>query len=229
MLVTREKYIGICGVCGGPRHSSGGRVCLACYSKPEVRRTYLNHKAPSPLPYGISRLELITFERKPSSGRRPKEFYEKLRGVAPAVKLLSLPENTWRDDGSIPIYRAPRKPRLPRIYKPVERRINLVYPYVAKPRDEHADLLAVNALIPQMPGREDICQEIMLALWEGRITLDQIKTNRTNLRPFIRSFTKENYESGGYAISLDVPMHSGQSWHDVLVAPEPYVENNNIP
>ena len=105
-------------------------------------------------------------------------------------------------------------------------RIQLAYPYIIKPRDEHADLLAVNTIVPQGPPcREDICQEIMLALWEKRITLNDLIDNREDVRAFIRSFKKGNYEMGGYAISLDVPMYDGRSWHDVLAAPEPEVPN----
>jgi hypothetical protein len=137
----------------------------------------------------------------------------------------ALPFPTWRTETITyypkpraikPRYRAPRKLRT-KVLR--ERYVPLQYPFVAKPRDEHADLLAVNVLVPHMPGREDICQEIMLALWEKKITLDQIKANRADLRAFVRGFNKENYEAGGYAISLDDPMHDGRSWHDVLAAP----------
>lgn len=96
----------------------------------------------------------------------------------------------------------------------------LAYPFIVRRRDEHADLMAVNGLVPRgLPGREDVCQEIMLALWEGKITLDQLKANRSNVRAFVRTFTTENYEGGGYAMSLDQPMHDGRSWHDILPAP----------
>lgn len=99
-------------------------------------------------------------------------------------------------------------------------RIQLAYPYIIRARDEHADLLAVNSIVPAyMPGREDVCQEVMLALWEKRITLDQLRANSKNLRPFIRQFSAANYENGGYALSLDQPMYDGRSWHDVLADP----------
>lgn len=91
-----------------------------------------------------------------------------------------------------------------------EPKIALAYPFIIKKRDEHADLLAVNSLVPRwLPGREDVCQEIMLALWEGKITVDQLRANKDNLRGFIRDFTKANYEAGGHSISLHAPRGDG--------------------
>lgn len=94
-----------------------------------------------------------------------------------------------------------------RKYVPKERappRIQLAYPFVIRKRDEHADLLAVNALVSQyLPGREDVCQEIMLAMWEGKITVDELRRNRNNLRAFVRSFKSANFEMGGYGVSMD--------------------------
>jgi len=108
-----------------------------------------------------------------------------------------------------------RKPRVAS-----EASLSLAYPFVVKQRDEHADLLTINALVPQnMPGREDVCQEIMLALLEGEITIDQVKANRQALRPFIRQFRKDNLTLGGYALSLDAPLENGRSWHEVFVLP----------
>lgn len=113
----------------------------------------------------------------------------------------------------------------PRVKKPPqikvhEQRIVLAYPFVSAPRAEHSDLLAVNDLIPAwLPGREDVCQEIMVALLENRITINQLKLNRSDVNAFVRQFKRENMESNGYAISLDCPMYDGRSWHDVLADP----------
>lgn len=94
---------------------------------------------------------------------------------------------------------APRRKKIAR-----DHRSRLSYPFIIKKRDEHADLLAVNALVPYgIPGREDVCQEIMLAMWEGRITVDQLRSARSNVRAFVRSFQKSNFEASGYARSLD--------------------------
>ena len=52
------------------------------------------------------------------------------------------------------------KPK-PRLIRDVRRRLS--YPFIIKRRDEHGDLLAVNAPVPRgAPGREDVCQEILL-------------------------------------------------------------------
>ncbi len=108
------------------------------------------------------------------------------------------------------------KPK-PRLVRDVRRRLS--YPFIIKRRDEHADLLAVNALVPRgAPGREDVCQEIMLALWEGKVTLDDLRRHRGSIRSFVRSFNVANFEAAGYAISLDRPLRNGGSWYDILAA-----------
>lgn len=80
------------------------------------------------------------------------------------------------------------------------------YPYIIKRRDEHADLMAVNAVIPAaIPDnmRADICQEIMLAILEGRTTIEMLKSRKGNSTYFIKKFYHDNYEHGGHAISFN--------------------------
>lgn len=93
------------------------------------------------------------------------------------------------------------------------------YPYIAKVRGEHADLLAVNSLVPQgLPHhmRADVCQEIMLALWQKETSIEELRGDRALVNKFIKGARAINYEAGGYALSLDAPMQDGRSWYDVL-------------
>jgi hypothetical protein len=107
------------------------------------------------------------------------------------------------------------RPKRERIIRATQ--IQLAYPFIIKARGDAADLLEVNSLVPDyLLGREDVCQEIMLALYEGTVTIDELRKNKGHLRAFIRSFKRDNLEEGGYAISLDQPMRDGRSWHDVL-------------
>jgi hypothetical protein len=81
----------------------------------------------------------------------------------------------------------------------------LAYPYIAKARDDHSDLLAVNAIIPRgIPEnmRADMCQEILLTILEGRTTLEALKAKSANASYFIKKFYHDNYEDGGHAISF---------------------------
>jgi len=81
----------------------------------------------------------------------------------------------------------------------------LQFPYIAKVRDEHADLLEANSLIPKsIPPhmRSDIVQEIMLAMLEGRVTIAELKAKQTNVRWFVTKFYRENFEQAGHALSL---------------------------
>lgn len=83
----------------------------------------------------------------------------------------------------------------------------MAYPYIAKAKPENADLRAINAVVPaNIPEhmRADICQEIMLAVLEGRTTLEQLQQRGRGASYFIRKFWKENYEQAGHALSFSV-------------------------
>lgn len=103
-----------------------------------------------------------------------------------------------------------------------EARVALQYPYIQKVRGEHAELLAVNSLVPRgLPDhmRADICQEIMLAIWTKEVSLDELRSDRALVNRFVKGFRRANLEGGGWALSLDVPMKDGRSWYDVLPDP----------
>lgn len=97
----------------------------------------------------------------------------------------------------------PRKPK-------GEQLLNLDYPYIVKPDDRHADLIAVTRMVSkQLPGREDICQDIMLALWESRTSLAELRSDPKAVSSFIRAFRKASFERSGYGVeSMDVTLHS---------------------
>lgn len=106
-----------------------------------------------------------------------------------------------------------RYPRHPKIFRPAL----MAYPFIRVARDEHAELIEVNGLVPQqIAARSDVVQEIMLALYECRTTIDAVRAG--GWRPFVRGFYRNNHEAGGQALSLDTPMRDGRSWHDVLRA-----------
>jgi hypothetical protein len=114
----------------------------------------------------------------------------------------------WREA----IYKYKSKLRRPKVAP-------LQYPYIAKVRGDHADLLAVNSLVPRgMPDyeRADVCQEIMLAIWQKETSLEELHRDKSLLRKFTSGFRKANFEMNGYAISLDKPLRDGRSWYDIL-------------
>lgn len=128
----------------------------------------------------------------------------------------------WRAQDTGLILPSEWKAAIRRKYKPVERYAPLQYPYIREVRGEHADLLAVNSLVPRgLPDhiRADVCQEIMLALWQKEVSIDELRGDRALVQSFIRGFRKANFEAGGQAISLDTPMRDGRSWYDVLPDP----------
>lgn len=91
------------------------------------------------------------------------------------------------------------------------------FPYIHTARPEHADYLAINALVPwSIPGREDVVQELALAIFEGRAILD-----RETVRAFISGHYRKSFEASGYAISLSEPRRDGRLWDDVLASHSP--------
>lgn len=93
------------------------------------------------------------------------------------------------------------------------------YPYVREVAPHTAELLAVNALVPRwIPGREDVCQNIMLAIFEGRTTVAELKRKRAALSAFCRAHIRESFEAEGYAVSLDAPRKDGRSMHDLIAS-----------
>jgi len=98
------------------------------------------------------------------------------------------------------------------VYTPRKRspRLNLNYPYIVQPTEHHADIIAVHRMVSRaIPGREDLCQDIMLALWENRTSLDELRSDPRALKAFVKSFRKAHFERSGYGIeSMDVTIHS---------------------
>jgi hypothetical protein len=95
-------------------------------------------------------------------------------------------------------------------YKPKKKHEGrLQYPYIVKPDDKYADLIAVNRLVSHaMPGREDVCQDIMLALWESRTSLQELKDDPRAIRSFIKAFRRAYFEKNGYGVeSMDITLY----------------------
>lgn len=135
-------------------------------------------------------------------GRPPKTLAHKARDLG-----LVLPIE-WS--------RLIRPKYVPRLRRPKDAILN--YPYITKPRDEHADLLAINEIIPKsIPDnmRADMCQEIMLAILEGQTTLAALKEKSRSGTYFIKKFYHDNYEDGGHAISFS---QNDEGWNSDRIA-----------
>jgi len=75
----------------------------------------------------------------------------------------------------------------------------------------------INILLPRgLIGREDVRQDMIVALLEGKITEAQIRAGSKDMRAFVTAFRRNNFEQHGYAKSLDVPIGDGRSWYDVM-------------
>lgn len=110
-------------------------------------------------------------------GRSPKALIWKARDIG-----ISLPTG-WRS------LVTPK-----RLYVPHSARVQLFYPYIQRERPSDNDLLRVNDLVPRaFPEhmRADICQNIMLALFEGEVTLAEIEANQSQLTWFAKRWRGE--------------------------------------
>ncbi len=101
------------------------------------------------------------------------------------------------------------------------RRAVLAYPYIMTRRDEHTDILAINDIVPHaFPDqmRADICQEAMLAVLEGKITIAELRANASKSAWFLRKFYRDNFECAGRAVYLSDEDEKGKSFDEIVSA-----------
>lgn len=95
----------------------------------------------------------------------------------------------------------------------------MAYPYVSKATEHNAILLEVNNLVPKSMHesiRADVCQEMMVAILEGRTTIEQLKARGRGAAYFIRRFWKQNHEDAGRAISFSI--QDGHSYDEIAAS-----------
>jgi len=152
-----------------------------------------------------------------------EQIKQELRILAEAdVSIERVADLLGRSPSSIAWRCKTDKIRLPKAWaaiirpasKPRKIWVPLAYPYVNLRRTENETLLLVNEMVAHaLPGREDVCQDIMLAILERGLT-----PNREVVNEFIRKFRKQNYENSGYALSLDAMLYdTDRTLADTLV------------
>lgn len=136
-------------------------------------------------------------------------------GHSPAVveAALGRPISTIRDKMSTEHIRLPKgwravRPRKEKIYVPKIRAAKyqpMAFPYIAKSLgSEHDMILAVNALIPKsLPEhiRADICQDALMAIYEGSVTLEELQSDKRSASFFIRKYYRENVDRNTVSLS----------------------------
>jgi len=124
-------------------------------------------------------------------GRNPSSIAEKARDIG-----IRLPREWLAACG--------------RLRQPKKRAVidKLAYPYIVRTTDKYSDLIAVNRLVSRdMPGREDVCQDILLAMWESQTDLESLRTDRSAVRRFAAAFRRTSFERSGYGVeSMDAPL-----------------------
>lgn len=82
-------------------------------------------------------------------------------------------------------------------------------------------VIEVNRIVPQINGRDDICQEILLAILEGQFSIHDLKSDARIIRRYMSGFNTMNLENRGYVTYLDCPRKDGRSWHDLILVEDP--------
>jgi len=92
-------------------------------------------------------------------------------------------------------------------------------PFVIPDRSQATLLISdINSLVPRgfpPETRADIAQDVMLALLEGKISLDDLKANKDRMSWFVTKFWRDNYERSGHTISLDATYDEEWNGDDV--------------
>jgi hypothetical protein len=81
-----------------------------------------------------------------------------------------------------------------RIIKPRVPRFVLKYPYLAKARPSDDELVRVNNLVPhRFPDwvRADIAQSVLLAFYEGEVSIAELEAHKEDLRWFYKKYYRE--------------------------------------
>ena len=100
-------------------------------------------------------------------------------------------------------------------------RPELQYPYIiGEAKDDHAFLLAVNAIVPRgLPGdlRADVCQDMLLAILEGNLSPDDLETAMPN---YLKA-ARKRYQMPWGTVSLDAPLwDDGRPLYEILAVSE---------
>lgn len=101
----------------------------------------------------------------------------------------------------------PKPKRKPSVF--VEKTGASAYPYIVKPDENHNTLIAVNRMVSKLlPGREDVCQDIILAILESRTSIEELSADPKAIRAFVTAFRKASFERSGYGVeSMDVTLY----------------------
>lgn len=119
---------------------------------------------------------------------------------------LTLPPEWAKLIRPICVRRAPQEPLL-------------CYPYVKKVRPENADLLRANSLIPRgLPEaiRADVVQEMMLALYEGKVSMESLEKHSKSVQWFIAKFYRE--QRPYHEVSLEGRFDDDRSYEEIAAA-----------
>lgn len=241
------KVAFLCSVCGRPRSPGSASKCAACYFKPSARklaklrvgiareeRERLVYQMRAPLITGIAAAstaaDLLGLGPAPAMGKGTHWLSAEDRALTLLVKAEIDHVRAAVALGRSAPALANRARRLglalpkswPYFYisKNKEQYRQLQFPYIRTARPEHADLLRVNDIVPKsFPEwqRADICQSIMLALFEGQTTLAELEAHKGKPRYFIKEYYKKQ-QPWQELLGMSAGDDDNRSYEDVAVA-----------
>jgi hypothetical protein len=241
----------LCVSCGRPRSPGSAAKCANCYFKKaplklakmrkriarEEKERFV-YKLRAPLIEGIASAstaaELLALGPAPAMGRGTHWLAAEDRALSLLVAAKVDPAQASISLGRPAPALANRARRIGLavptswpyyfISKNKERYEQLQFPYIKKARPEHADLLRVNALVPRsFPEwqRSDICQSIMLALFEGKTTLAELEAHKGKPRYFIKEYYKKQ-QPWQEVLGLGAGNEDERPYEDVAASRQPH-------
>lgn len=207
---------GECEDCSGPTSPSATR-CLSCFRKARATGAWqhpnLGYRSPCvgkiiPDARPASELFSMVPKAEPFLWNNYQQWTPALEGVmAKMLDAKATPKQvSWligKEESRIVNRAHERGLKLTDEWKAVlpwlsRKKVGLVaplmqFPYIAKARPQHADILRVNALVPRFSEdmRADIVQSVMLALFEGTVTMAELERNKGSMTYFIKKWRKE--------------------------------------
>ncbi|MGI9507138.1 MAG: hypothetical protein ACR2RE_29200, partial [Geminicoccaceae bacterium] len=96
-------------------------------------------------------------------------------------------------------------------------RQELQYPYIiGAARDDHALILEINNIVPYgLPAdlRADVCQDMILAVLEGKLELKKLKSEMKNYLRIARKRSAMPWNT----VSIDAPLwDDGRTMHEII-------------
>lgn len=165
-----------CGICKEPLPLDS-KMCRKYHigdCSDEAQLALMKRRSPNPTLWTPARVERIA-----DALRLTKDLSRVAEENNLTEQTLAKYLKDWRREGVGGLVVLRRKSPIPRPVRPVWRRQLLEYPFLVSVQSEEERLLyKINSLVPhEINFRDDLVQEILLAIYEGKTSVEQLGDN----------------------------------------------------